>query len=223
MECKQLREKPWVAFAHPVKEQAYMLPTQLVAGELAGLAMAQLILDGIDHLRDVLRPPQNGGWIAHGVVRASLLKSDTKASSDSDPSSAYSALRGITTAAHAIAKPQESVVSMNVDGKSIPWQWLSVTAPLIVIDAPLFRYCLSETGSEELERVAFIHAAAPNPNGAGQMLVRIVIERGLPEYLEAISLRVHRFCEAARPHVAELTNGLAGIRAERTVRGGGSS
>src|SRR5688572_5499098 len=77
---------------------------------------------------------------------------------------------GAAAAAAALAEKLEQ------DRKTLSdtFTFVPIVVPLVVVDAPLFRYTLSSTGEEELTPIKWIRVLAPVPRPSASVCVLIV-------------------------------------------------
>lgn len=174
-ECKLSRGKPWVVFARPTPAEAFISLSDVVLGSIAEIALMGLDTN-MDGVASFLRP---AGWTGHGVARAF---SD---GNDADSSQPYAALRGAVAAAAA------AVQSMVAHRESSPKMPKSVTfhVPMVIVDAPLFRYTLDADGAEHVTAIEWIQVAAPSSSHGSVRAILTTLD-GLPRYLAEVTPHV---------------------------------
>lgn len=123
---------------------------------------------------DFLRPRD---WVGFNVVKAHTN------SKDGDPSGAHSALRATMNAAEAFAARNEREFDIHPDWPPHP----SVILPVLVVDAPLYRYTVSEDSTETLFAIEMAKVVAPQRHFEARTLITIVTADGFDTWLDQMT------------------------------------
>jgi hypothetical protein len=204
IECKRSADKPWVVFADPVKEHAWFLPQTLAPGRISKLALTWLV--NTPEALEYLRPQK---WVGYTVVKGYTTPKD------GDPGSAYSALRGVFSAAEALALRVEREFDEEPDSPSS----VSITLPVVVAGAPLYLYTLDENNDEHVRDIAFAKVVAPQRKFESRCLVTVVAESAFGAWLDDLILWADPVLEKMADMAAAMPSMLANDRrAEEVVR-----
>jgi hypothetical protein len=188
VECKRSRDKPWVALSSSIPER--LSDVRYAAGETGPDVHLVASAYGVA-APSILQPPFQRA--AHGLVTA-LIKPK-----DGDPTSAYSAVRAVTTAARAVDKENADLSLMMPTRPT-----MTVTVPFVVLDGPLFEYYLeSFSGKPVLRPADYVTAVHPGMDG-WLYHVTIVDLRFLAGIVETLTSQVDRFLADLVPHAEDI-------------------
>ena len=168
IECKSSK-KPWIALSSPVGANLYL---DLAAGadSLSRSALFVADVNGVQRAKVFTTEPD----VAHGIVQAH------GSDSSSDPTHPFSALAAVLSACVGISRPRQTQLLEHGEGI----QWISIVAPLIVLDGVLLQYSLADDGSDHLREVDWVSVVTASPVDGHLTVVRIVRWAKLPAFVE---------------------------------------
>lgn len=170
VECKK-SAKPWVIFSAPRNPEYPSFDAESLADPLSRDLMWQLMARFSDNSQ--LLSPR--GILGHGAVRAEFTTTNTD-----DSYKPYVALQEVLSAARGLG--EENQQGFAPDGFFQPT--LDIVIPIIVLDAALFSFELTNDGNENLARIEFAKVLVPSATDYGTA-VPVMTLHGLERVLAA--------------------------------------
>lgn len=174
LECKQSREKPWVAFVQsddrmPMHPKAIMVQRYMPANTSSWW---RALADKAQRFEEY--PIKGTSPAAYSLARVTF-------GSGSNEDVAYSALMSATKAAAGIVYWYDQI------GNGDPSLGYFLVIPVLVLDAPFFSCCLNDDNEllvEPISRCTLLWKNRINQKHSPTTIVEIVTRQSLPEFLD---------------------------------------